>query len=432
MVNVPGGNSHDNGRHGDEAEPTPDARRAPRFLAGSRQISLAALQERIEEEFIAGTVSRPDILLEAADEPARRELVREVVDYVLAVEGIKLARSERLAVLDLVYRELFSFGPLDAFLRDDTVTELTIDGPERVYVRHGADDLVPVDSYFDDMGHLERIVQRVLSTAGAQLSEGEPFLEVGTRLAGRPARLTVAAPPASPVLNVEIRLHPSQAATLDSCMAREMLDADAAALLKAIVEAGHGLMIVGDAGAGKTTLLEALLAYLPGGSIAVERAAEMRIPAGMERIAAIPPAPGQPPVDFASQITAALDKHPAWLLLDEVRFDEAPAMWAALTRDHRPRCLWAFRGATNPLRLRTAFGMSVRRAQPGIDQEFIHSALLDRLPFVGLLGRQEHRLRVLSIGEWQRDQPESLASITLQTIWPASGAQPLHALNWSR
>src|SRR5258707_826430 len=36
--------------------------RLPKFLPGSRQISLAALRERIEAEFIAETVSRPDLV----------------------------------------------------------------------------------------------------------------------------------------------------------------------------------------------------------------------------------------------------------------------------------------------------------------------------------------------------------------------------------
>jgi Flp pilus assembly CpaF family ATPase len=416
--------ANDNG-HIDHDDAPPS--RIPRFLAGNRQVSLAALQERIEEEFIAETESRPDIFLEAVDESARRNLIREVIDYVLAVDGLTLSRADKSNLLELVYREMFSFGPLDDYLRDETVTELTIEGPEHVYVRRGAEEMSTVDAYFEDIPHLQRLVERMLANVGAQLSEAEPFVEVGTVLAGRPARLTVAAPPVSPLLHIEIRLHPAQPRTLASCVTTGMLDGRAADLLRAIIAAGHGLMIVGDAGSGKTTLLEALLPMLPEGSIAVERAAELRIPAGMQRMVAAPSDQGS----FAGQIVAALDKQPPWLALDEVRFDEADAMWQALTIPQGPRCLWVFRGATNPLRLRTAFGMSVRRAQQGIAQELIHSALLDRLPFVALLGRQDHRLKLLSIGEWQRDQPDSLSAISLQTIWPTDGASPIHAINWS-
>jgi hypothetical protein len=298
--------------------------------------------------------------------------------------------------------------------------------------------MTAVDAYFDDVGHLMRVIHRILLSAGAQLSETDPFVEIGTVLAGRPARLTVAAPPVSPVLNVEVRLHPAQPATLDSLVAAGMLDESAANLLRAILAAGHGLMIAGDSGAGKTTLLGALLSQLSSGAtstIVVERAAELQIPDQVKRLAVVWPAPDQHPADFAQQILAALEKRPNWLVLDEVRFDETQAMWQALTIDpgngERPRCLWAFRGTTNPIRLRAAFSMSVRRAQPGIEQEFIHSALLDRLPFVALLDRRDEKLRVISIGEWQPDPQQQPDTLNLVTLWP-DGATPIKKIDWTR
>src|SRR5207244_1527459 len=98
-------------------------------------------------------------------------------------------------------------GPLAPYLADPSLTEFTVDGPDRVYVRHGAQEMTPIESSFDDAGHLERTVQRVLSFAGTQISSEEPVLEVGVTLANRPTRLTVFAPPISPILHVDARLH---------------------------------------------------------------------------------------------------------------------------------------------------------------------------------------------------------------------------------
>ncbi len=419
--------SHPNG-NSDHDESQQDAWRSPQFLSGNRQMSLAALREKIEDQLVAET--SPAILREAQDEAARRDLIRAAADYVLAVEGVTLSRADKLTIQDVVYSDLFRLGPLEIYLRDEAVTELTIDGPDRAHVRRGAGELTAANVYFDDVAHLERVIRWTLSTAGAQLNESDPFTEVGTVLAGRPARLTVAAPPVSPMLHIEIRLRPTPVATLDALVSAGMLDESAEMLLLAILSAGHGLMVVGDVGTGKTTLLEALLPHLPAGSLSVERAAELRLPPGIERLAAIPSAPDQPPVSFADQIRAALARDPLWLVLDEVRFDESDAMWQALTDAPATRCLWAFRGATNPLRLRTAFSMAVRRAQQGIDQALINSALLDRLPFVALLARQNQQLKLISINEWQRDdqQPDTLA---LRSIWPSGGAAPVHPVDWS-
>src|SRR5450432_476223 len=144
-------------------------------------------------------------------------------------------------------------------------------------------------------------------------------------------------------------------------------------------------------------------------------------------IAAIPGDSDQDPGDFAAQIESALEQQPPALALDELRFDETTAMWHAVTSDSAPLCLWVFRGATEALRLRTAFGMSVRRAVPGIDQTFIHSALLDRLPFVAMLARQDQRIKLLNISEWQPDEadPETLI---LRELWPSDSGKPLHAV----
>lgn len=408
----------------------------PRFLAGSGRVTLAALRERVELQFSAETAARPDIL-QAMDEPARRDLIRELVDYVLTMEAITLSRADRLSVLDTLYKDLFSLGPLDVYLSEPTVTEIRIEGADRIYVRHGSDELAPVDAHFDDQVHLERIIERTVVTAGAELNEREPLLEIGVMFAGRPARLTVALPPVSPVMHAALRLHPKDPLTLADLVEAERLDDSAARLLGAILKGGHGLMIVGDAGAGKTTLLQTLLSEAPGSNTLVERAAELKIPDGFTRLAVIPPTTSQDPVTFPDQILKALktlqgqSQHErSWLILDEVRFDESVAMWEALTADGAPRCLWAFRGATDPLRLRTAFGMSVRRARQGIDQAQIHSALLDRLPFVALLARREGKLKLLGISEWQRTGSDE-SEITLRPIWPPGGVSPIHPVDWT-
>ncbi len=403
----------DNGSHERPA-------RVPQFLPGNPHVSLAALRERIEVQFISETANRPDIL-RSLDDEARREIVRDIVDYVLATETIRVSRADHLLILDVAYRDLFAFGPLDDYLADENVTEVTID---RIYIREGAGDMTPVKAYFDDEVHLEHVVQRVLATEGASLSEIEPILELGIVAEERPARLIVTGAPVSPTLHVEVRLHPKSVVTLQSCIQSGLVDSEAAPLLEQIMDSGRGIMIVGDVGTGKTTLLEALIPRLPVESCIVERAQELRLPEGMRRLVSIPPGPEQTAVSFSEQIDAALDSASPCLVLDEVRFDESDALWRALAyspSESAPRCLWAFRGATEPRRLRAAFSMSVRRAQPGIDQGLIHKALLDRLPYVILMARQSQRLCLLSINQWQPeadqgDQPEGLR---LRRLWPA-------------
>jgi xanthine/CO dehydrogenase XdhC/CoxF family maturation factor len=239
----------------------------------------------------------------------------------------------------------------------------------------------------------------VLATGGAAFSSS-PFVEMGVVLAGRAARVGLIAPPVSLDYSLEIRLHPHTPITLADLDARfGAVPPDAAHLLTAILAAGHGLLIVGDVGLGKTTLAGALAHTLPADAsiYAVERAAEMYLPPYVARRVPVLSTPG---TTFTDEIQRALDETPAWLLVDEIRGDESAAVHAALTREDAPRYLWVFRGASQPDRLRSALGMVIRKHDPAIDQQIIHSALARRLPFVAAFKRFGSTPRLHVIAEW--------------------------------
>lgn len=388
-----------------DGKPQPQNDANPPMLG--HRASLAGVMELVEAQFNAeygpGQITDPE---------EQRAAVRDVVDYVLAVESIKLDRAGRFAVIEAVYNDLFGAGPLDQFVADETIIEIEVAGSDRIDVQRIGGEMERSDAQFSDAAHLERFIARKLATAGVPPNYAEPVIEVGLEISRRPARLTVTAAPISPARHVHLRLHPTQPPDLAALVEHGMLTGSGAEQLQRILADGRGLMIAGEAGSGKTTLLQALLPLLPPGGAVVERALELRIPPDSQRFVAVPP------LLFADQIFAALESRPAWLALDEARFDESAAMWAALSPGATaPQCLWAVRGATDPLRLRTAFSMAVRRAHPAIDQEAINGALLARLPCVAVLARHERKPVVLRIGEW-RSNSGDLSQLELRQVWP--------------
>lgn len=364
----------DNGHHDDP----PPGNLSPIMpgRAGRPSYSLEALRERVERQFQDETAARDDILRELDTDEKRRAMLGEVTDYVLAVEAVTLSPQDRNTLIETAYRNLFSFGPLDGYLDDEAITEITANGPYNVHVRHGLGPMQSVSAAFDDRVHLAEIVERIAALHGVKPGA---FLEIGVTLKGRPARMSVIAPPVSAEYSLAIRLHPRQPLTLQDLHTRfRAVPPQAAALLSAILRAGHGLLIVGDVGQGKTTLASALIHTLPDTAriTVVERAAEMVLP---ERVTRHSPAPGGA---FADAITSALDESPDWLVLDEIRGDESAAIWDALTRDPAPRLLWVFRGSPQPARLRSALNMLIRKTHPALPQETLYHALARHLPFV--------------------------------------------------
>jgi len=378
----------------------------PRFFSGAggaRLISQAALIERVVEEFVLehGAAGPDNAALSAASTPAQRlKLLRDVVDYVLGVESARLTLDERAALVRAAYSELFGYGPLDPLLADPRVTSIVLAGERHAAVRYGHGETTPIEPPFQDALHLRSIIHRLLADAGTQLDDRDVVLEAGLTVGGRPVRLGVAAPPVTPVLYADIRLHPALAPGLDDLHAQGWMTDEARALIERIVGSSFGLTIVGESETGKTTLLNALLPLVTGDGLVLERAGELRPP---ERARHWGPGVSTPPenaVTFADWVYPAREAAGDFLAVDEVRGEEPDAIAPLLGPDEPPRLIWVVRGVPDAKRLQSAMGMLARRAAPDQGEDAVH-ALYARLPFVITLARIRERLQVFSIAEWQ-------------------------------
>ena len=396
--------------------------------SGRPTYSLEALREMVERQFHAETGGRDDILSELTTPEAQRTMIGDITDYVLAVESITLDGRSRSALVEAARASLFGFGPLDPLLADETVTEIAIDGPQAIAVRRGQGKRQSEDSRFDDAEHLASVVERLLAAGETGAPAGSVVTERGVVLNKRRARISALLPPLSPMISVQIRLHPPQPVTLDALAERGALPPEVVTLLDAIARSGHGLLIAGEPGAGKTTLAGAIAARLPldASAIAVERAAELPLPDGFRRETASDERP------FADALRDALDQRPAWLVVDEVRGDEVATLWDALTGSSAPRLICVWRGATDPDRLRSALNIAIRREHPALPQEAIDTALATHFPFIAALKATADGPRLALLAETRLDG-EALRIVPLVEArggaWHVTGERPTHALD---
>lgn len=381
-----------------------DKGREPQLMAaqlGHRQVSFRALLERIEHEFIEEYAQSPT-LLEADTITKRLKLLLPTVDYVLAVESMQMTAADKAAVINAAYSSLFGYGPLDELILDERVTTIALAGSERVSVRYGHGELVSLGPKFDDEAHLKRILRRLLVDAGADLYENQPFVETGLVVDGRPVCITVITPMMSFGYHADIRVHPRQLPSVDELIRSEFLTERASVLLQAVARSSHGFVIAGDTESGKTTLLSVMARMLPDpdSMVVVERAGEMRLPQGVERLVVQWPSEGQTALTFGDQIGHALVKQPGCILLDEVRADEPESISALLRDSATARQIWSFRGPFDAKRLRNALSMLARRADMSQGETMVE-AMYQRLPFVITLWRANGKIGLYSVAEWQ-------------------------------
>lgn len=383
-----------------------DEKRPPQLVPArpGRAVSMFGLVERIIEQFnLEHGEGESEALQASTTEVERRKLVRAVADYIFAVESVHLDLKEQSSIMGRAYSELFGYGPLDALFNDDNVTTITLEGAKKAAVRYEpGSDLTPREPLFENTPHMRTTLQRMLRDAGAQLREDVPIIEVGLEIAGRRIGMTVATPPYVPELAVDIRVHPKELPTLDSLIQSNFMTEKSRQLIEAIVQSGHGFIIVGDTESGKTTLLSVLAQMLPNpdGIMAVERAGELALPQGAKRLTPRWRVDDDFGVTFGERIKQAVEQKPQTLILDEVRADEPQTIAPLLNEPDMPRQIWSFRGASDASRIRSALGMLARMSDRTQPEAMVYN-LYERLPFIIMVKRRKGYLQLREIAEWQ-------------------------------
>jgi len=157
--------------------------------------------------------------------------------------------------VDEVLDELLGLGPLEPLLKDDTITDILVNGANNVFVeRRGL--LEKVSTRFQDDRHLLRIIQKIVSAVGRRIDESSPYVDA--RLADG-SRVNAIIPPLAidgPMLS--IRKFARKTITMERLVELDTLPEEMAEVLKAIVGSRRNVLISGGTGSGKTTLLNAM------------------------------------------------------------------------------------------------------------------------------------------------------------------------------
>jgi pilus assembly protein CpaF len=163
------------------------------------------------------------------------------------------------SVTQMVHHSVCGFGPLQPFFEDDSIEEIWINEPGRVFIaRHGMSELTPVVM---TATQVRDVVERMLRWSGRRLDLSQPFVDA-TLPDG--SRLHVAIPDVTREhWAVNIRRFVIRPRSVHDLVATGTLSVHAARFLEASVISGSNIVVAGGTQAGKTTLLNALLGSIP-------------------------------------------------------------------------------------------------------------------------------------------------------------------------
>jgi pilus assembly protein CpaF len=268
-------------------------------------------------------------LRKKAEASARQIIVR------MDKAGELVPEIDRAELLQDVLNEALGLGPLEIYLRDDTVSEIMVNTPTQVYVeRNGR--LERVAKTFSSAQAVLSVIERIVAPLGRHIDESSPLVDA--RLADGSRVNAIIPPLALKGPCITIRKFKRDLLTSSDLIGFGTLTPQMAEFLQTCVTVRRNVVISGGTGSGKTTLLNILSGFIPEIEriVTIEDAAELQLP--QEHWVALEARPsnieGKGQISIRDLVRNSLRMRPDRIVIGECRGGEALDMLQAMNTGH--------------------------------------------------------------------------------------------------
>jgi len=322
--------------------------RLERIKSGDSTLSSQALSESSKEP--APKIDKYETLREAVHREVIDEYNRQFADGIehtesadimdiihrsIGRQGQSLTRAEEAKVAQEVFDEVMGLGPLEPLLRDETVSEIMVNGANQIYIER-AGKLQLTGTHFRDDNHVLKVINRIVSPLGRRCDEASPMVDA--RLPNG-SRINAVIPPiAIHGPSITIRKFSSTPLKIGDLIGFNSLSHAMAHFLEAAVKGRCNIVVSGGTGSGKTTLLNVLSGYILDEEriVTIEDVAELRL--AQNHIVSLESRPsnmeGKGSVTIRDLVRNALRMRPDRIIVGEVRSTEALDMLQAMNTGH--------------------------------------------------------------------------------------------------
>lgn len=226
---------------------------------------------------------------------------------------------------------LNALGPLQAFMEDDTITEIMVNGTDAVFIER-AGNLEKTDVHFSSDEQLVEIINIIVRPFGRSVNYDSPSID--TRLADG-SRVNAIIPPAAiDGPSITIRKFPKISLGMEDLISFGSINRNMASFLEACIKARMNIIISGGVSSGKTTLLNVLSSYIPLKErlVTIEDSAELQL--NYDHVVRLEGRPSElgkeNEITIRSLVRNALRMRPSRIIVGEVRGAEAFDMLQAM------------------------------------------------------------------------------------------------------
>ena len=273
--------------------------------------------------------------LETATEANLRSEINLIVTEALDEKSVALNKEDRAVINQELYDEVMGLGPLEPLLKDDTVNDILVNGPNRIFIERDG-KLTLTDITFKDERHLLRIIDKIVSAVGRRVDESNPYVDA--RLADGSRFNAMVPPVAVDGSLVSIRKFKKEKLGVPDLVRFGAFTEEMAAYLQAAVSCRLNIIVSGGTGSGKTTTLNALSSFIDNSErvLTIEDTAELQLQqVHVGRMESRPPnVEGKGAVTQRDCLRNALRMRPDRIIVGETRGEEVIDMLQAMNTGH--------------------------------------------------------------------------------------------------
>jgi pilus assembly protein CpaF len=292
--------------------------------------------EKYKSEIHRTLISKLDLeKLSRVNSNQARQVTSDLIAEIMLNQRVPLSFEEQEKIQSDLLDEVFGLGPLEALLADPKISDILVNGKDRVFVERNG-KLQRTDTVFRDDRHLLQIIDRIVSRVGRRVDESSPMVDA--RLPDGSRVNAIIPPLALDGPSMSIRRFGTGPVAANQLVQLKSISAEMMEVLSAAVRARLSILISGGTGAGKTTFLNILSRNIPQSEriITIEDAAELQLAQeNLVRLETRPPnIEGQGAIRQRQLLINCLRMRPDRIILGEVRGEEAFDMLQAMNTGH--------------------------------------------------------------------------------------------------
>ncbi len=301
------------------------------------ELELSEQERRSLQNLKQAFIEELDIDLETLRNPQNAEQqLQKYIEKTLKEYKVKVSRETPEKLSYFMQRDFIRFGKIDALMYDHLVEDISCNGPcLPVFIYHRELGSLPTNIYFANLQELNNFVVRLAHFTGKHISIASPVLD-GSLRDGNRVQLTYSKEVTPKGSTFSIRRFRADPITIIDLIAFKTISAELAAWFWYVIEKNASILVIGATASGKTTTINALshFIYPENKIVSIEDLPELNLPHENWVQSVARSGDGQFAITLFDLLKAALRQRPDYIILGEIRGEEAYTFFQAIATGH--------------------------------------------------------------------------------------------------